>query len=659
MYVAVLVALVGASLRPVGFEGRVVVDPTRAGRRLAVSVWYPAARPGAPLTYRAYTPDAAELRRTVARLAADPDAPPASAPAPAVDPGAADRLLAAPIAATRGAPRAAGRFPLVILVSGSFELLGEHLAGRGYVVVGMPARAGVGAPADAIDAADDLAFVVAEARRWPGVADRVGTVAFSASALAPVVYQARTGALAAMVSLDGWDGMVAGRRVLAALPGVDPRRLHAPWLLAQPAADPLLRLDPAFFRAAGLAERRLVTYAGASHFDFVPLRGAAVLAAVTRDVDAFLDATLARAGAPPPLGEVLAAAAPFVDPDDVRARIDAGDIAGATARLRAAAPLPDALRPLGEAEINQIGYTLLARGRTDDAVTVLEANVALHPRSANVHDSLGEALLARGDRDRAIASYRRAVAIDPAFVSSVRAVAQLTGAPVPASADPRQAGLLYRAPAMASAHVTADVPYAGDLRLDVYRPADARGRLPVVVFVNGVAPELKGWAIYRDWGRAVASAGLAAVVYQARGNSVADSTALLAYLEAHADELGIDSERVCLWAASANGHVGTRLAADPSRKSLRCAAFYYAISDAAPRGDLPLFVVRAGRDAPAINDTIDAFVRDALAAGAPLEFIHYRDGQHGFDARDDTDETRRIVAATLAFFVRHLAAAPR
>lgn len=686
---AVLVALLGAGAAPpgpraVGFETRVLVDRARTGSRpgapgmvppgrpLTLAVWYPAARPGTPLTYRAYAPDAAELRRTVARLAADPDNRPPGAPAEtaptAPDLGAADRLLDTRVLATRGAPRAPGRFPLVILAGAEFALLGEHLASRGFVVVGLPPRARLGAPTDVVDAADDLAFVVAETRRWPGVADRVATVAFSASALAPVLYQARTGGLAALVSLDGWDGMVAGRRVLAALPGVEPRRLRGAWLLAQPAADPQLARDTAFVRAAGLAERRLVAYAGAGHFDFVPLRAAAgvggdrgreVLAAVTRDVDAFLDAALGAGAAPPAVGEALASAGPFVDPDDIRERIDRDDIAGAMARLRATASLPESLRPLGEAEVNQIGYQLLARGRKDDAVAVLEVNAALYPRSANVHDSLGEALLARGDRERAIASYRRAVEVDPSFAPSVRALAELAGAPAPGPApaptDPSLPGLRYRVPAMATAQVRTRIPYSGDLTFDVYRPAAARGRLPVVVFVNGVARQLKDWAVYRDWARAVAASGLAAVTYEARGNSVADSAALLAHIEAHADELGVDAGRVCLWASSANGRVGTRLAADPARRNLRCAVFYYAIADAVPRADVPLFVVRAGRDSASINDTVDAYVRDALAAAAPLELIHYKDGQHGFDVRDDTEETRRIVAATLAFFERNLA----
>lgn len=79
-------------------------------------------------------------------------------------------------------------------------------------------------------------------------------------------------------------------------------------------------------------------------------------------------------------------------------RIVAGDSAGIEALLA----------PFAEAEVNSLGYRLLARGRAADAVRVLRHNAVRFPASANTHDSLGEALLAVGDSAGAIASYRRA-----------------------------------------------------------------------------------------------------------------------------------------------------------------------------------------------------------------------------------------------------------
>jgi CubicO group peptidase (beta-lactamase class C family) len=68
---------------------------------------------------------------------------------------------------------------------------------------------------------------------------------------------------------------------------------------------------------------------------------------------------------------------------------------------------------LTEAQINTIGYALLARRRLDDAIAVLQRNAHRFPESANAHDSLGEAWMTAGNRANAIASYRRSLELDP------------------------------------------------------------------------------------------------------------------------------------------------------------------------------------------------------------------------------------------------------
>ena len=78
-----------------------------------------------------------------------------------------------------------------------------------------------------------------------------------------------------------------------------------------------------------------------------------------------------------------------------------------------------------EADINRAGYLFLSLGRTADAIAVLGLNVALHPESANAHDSLGEAYAAHGDTTRAIASYEKALALDPEMASAKAALTRL------------------------------------------------------------------------------------------------------------------------------------------------------------------------------------------------------------------------------------------
>ncbi len=71
------------------------------------------------------------------------------------------------------------------------------------------------------------------------------------------------------------------------------------------------------------------------------------------------------------------------------------------------------LDALTEAQINRIGYALLARKRVVEAIAVFQRNVERFPQSANVHDSLGEAWMTAGNRANAIASYRRSLELDP------------------------------------------------------------------------------------------------------------------------------------------------------------------------------------------------------------------------------------------------------
>jgi uncharacterized protein len=61
-----------------------------------------------------------------------------------------------------------------------------------------------------------------------------------------------------------------------------------------------------------------------------------------------------------------------------------------------------------EGMINELGYTLLAAKKVDEAVAAFQRNVAAHPESANVYDSLGEAYEAAGRLEMAKSSYEKA-----------------------------------------------------------------------------------------------------------------------------------------------------------------------------------------------------------------------------------------------------------
>ena len=66
-----------------------------------------------------------------------------------------------------------------------------------------------------------------------------------------------------------------------------------------------------------------------------------------------------------------------------------------------------------EASINELSRRLAVRGKTAEAVALMEMNAEFHPNSSNVDFQLGELHRARGERDQAIARYRMALEKDP------------------------------------------------------------------------------------------------------------------------------------------------------------------------------------------------------------------------------------------------------
>lgn len=94
---------------------------------------------------------------------------------------------------------------------------------------------------------------------------------------------------------------------------------------------------------------------------------------------------------------------------DLRTRAElldlCGDSEGAT-RLRALS-----LTIGREVEVNCYAYQLLWRNLMDDAMALLERNVADHPESWNAWDSLAEACEVNGEIAKAIAHYETAAGL--------------------------------------------------------------------------------------------------------------------------------------------------------------------------------------------------------------------------------------------------------
>ncbi|HEY9282677.1 MAG TPA: alpha/beta hydrolase [Pyrinomonadaceae bacterium] len=260
--------------------------------------------------------------------------------------------------------------------------------------------------------------------------------------------------------------------------------------------------------------------------------------------------------------------------------------------------------------------------------------------------------------------------------------------------DPAQVSIVYRVPKMEQVTVHRGIVFdnmAGKpLALDAYIPhrAGKGERLPSIVFVSG-AEYVRQWRWFITWGQLAAAHGIVGIVpdkrYQ-RGldgirTGFEDTEKLLTYLRTNSDRLGIDPQRICLWTFSAGGRL-TSMGLNPGAPTVRCLVSFYgvldlsqefaAIGDERERDSLlkrysplhvlestvnsggkvpPILIGRAGKDTPFINSGIDKFAATALRSNVTLTVMNYPEGDHGFDALNDTPQSRAIIKAALQFII--------
>ena len=205
-----------------------------------------------------------------------------------------------------------------------------------------------------------------------------------------------------------------------------------------------------------------------------------------------------------------------------------------------------------------------------------------------------------------------------------------------------------------------DVQYGSSgttpLAMDLYIPAGASpSRVPALIFFNRASGKERSEGMngfYAQWARTAASRGLVGILPDLRdGSEAADFRILINYLENHAAELGIGP--IGVYAASGNVAAAFPVLEDPSMTSVKAAVIYYGTGRVENfRLDLPVLYVRAGLDRPPVNESISTIASRAVAQNAPLTLLNYAGGHHGFEALDDNDATREVIAQTLEFVKR-------
>jgi len=249
-------------------------------------------------------------------------------------------------------------------------------------------------------------------------------------------------------------------------------------------------------------------------------------------------------------------------------------------------------------------------------------------------------------------------------------------------------------PGMDAVRVRRDVVYkeaaeGTPLHMDVYSAPDPpRARPGVILIHGGPLPRTgaKNMGVFVSYGELLAASGFVAVTFDHRflgpdrlADAGADVADLLAHVRKSASTLGVDPERLALWAFSGGGP----FLAAPLRERpawLRAVVAYYAVLDlqqpppgpdtvgpdvrqafspvhalgADATGAPPILVARAGLDDPWLNQGIDRFVQAAVAKGATLDLLNHPGGRHGFDILDDDARSRGIIRRTLGFLEEQL-----
>jgi dienelactone hydrolase len=217
----------------------------------------------------------------------------------------------------------------------------------------------------------------------------------------------------------------------------------------------------------------------------------------------------------------------------------------------------------------------------------------------------------------------------------------------------------YPAPPAGSVVVSRDIafgtPDTATLRMDVYRSARATASAPALVFFSqrGNLQQEAPWFVTR-WAEVAAANDLVAIVPDLRFTTApADFRLLLAHLTQHGDRYGINTDAIAVYAASGNAFAALPVLQDPSTTAVRAALIYYGIAPITSfRLDLPMLVVRAGLDRPALNVELDAFMTRAATQNAPVSFVNVSSGYHGFEIRNDDPMTRDVMDESIRFVKR-------
>jgi dienelactone hydrolase len=233
-------------------------------------------------------------------------------------------------------------------------------------------------------------------------------------------------------------------------------------------------------------------------------------------------------------------------------------------------------------------------------------------------------------------------------------------------------GVVLDHPATRNVTVHENVPYlttpAGRQDLDIYLPPGLKSgeRRPTVICLNAIGDQpgntkVKRWESYRSWPRLVAAHGLVGISMDADPDRIQECLrGLFRFVDAEGAAHGVDATRLGVYAASANV-TGTSvyLFGDSVSRGIRAAALYYGqVPPQSLRSDLPVLFIVAEGDAPGMGLGLPALWQRVVESRAPWRLLFGSRLPHAFDAVEDTDDSRRVMLETIAFWKSYLEPVP-
>ena len=429
-------------------------------RPVEISIWYPAVKGGTPMKFEDYLYVRQNFQGEIENKILSNNEKQSiirnfkeSRLRAGANEKALDDFLKADLPVLYDAPFAEGKFPVIIMPSGAYQLdnaaLCEFLASHGYIAVHTPWQR------PTIGYVDDLEFAVNYlAENKSADTSRMGAVGFSYGGLIASIFQLKNRSLNALVSLDGVDAWKWGVDEILASPYYAVRKADVPYLRFHNAKQdeqttaPTAKVDWRFYQTSKYADIIQIDFDKVTHLDFlsgsltrafipnfspnspVPDAGLPIFqkliqtytlnflnAHVKNETSGreFLQKTLEQNGFPKEIAVLKVKKGVIAPPTSAQIYDTLLQPNGIfivkrvldEARKRSE-PLTDIFT---ENQMNTWGYFLLNQNRTTEAVAAMEISAEVYPQSANAFDSLAEALEKNGQLKQSAESYEKAYKI--------------------------------------------------------------------------------------------------------------------------------------------------------------------------------------------------------------------------------------------------------